>query len=172
MDILGTLGLSDVKAPGDLAVGNYDGVIFQSEFVLVPARDDKPAQISHVFTYKVESGDDNNGTKKQHWFNLGKNPVDAEGNFPSSVEAVAGYESTMTEKNKQYYKEAWINLGVPEQEVGKRAPETLVGLPITFRIYNNNGYKNVALNGLRAGAPVAQGSGPAPTPFDNNVPQF
>ena len=173
MDILSTLNLDDVKAPGELPVGTYDGVITQSEFVIQDARGDKPSQISHVLTYKVQSQDDSDGEKKAHWFNLGVNPVDADGNLPKSIDDVVAYEPTMSEKSKKYYKEAWVNLGFPE---GKGPVAALVGLPITFRLYKSGAFVNVALNGLRQGVdatnPYANAPAADSSPFENGAPQF
>lgn len=165
MDILGTLGLGDVPSdPNDVPVGTYDAVIFSSEYVLSKNKD----TIAHNIVFKVV-GEEFGGAKPNQWNTLGKEPRDAEGNFPNNVQNVATYTPTMSDQQKSYYKKTWVDCGVPEDEVGRRDPSTLVGTPVTIRVYTSNGFKNVAVNGVRtddAAAPgVTAGAGGTPMPF-------
>jgi hypothetical protein len=164
MDILGTLGLDSVSAnPDDVPTGSYDAVIYQSEFVLSKNKD----TIAHVITFKVEGGD-NDGAKPSQWNTLGKTPRNEAGEFPAKVEDVTQYEPTMSKKQESYYKKTWVDSGVPEDQVGKLPPEALVGKPVTIRVYMSNGYKNVAVNGVRvvdSASPQGPSNAGGETPF-------
>jgi hypothetical protein len=61
----------------------------------------------------------------------------------------------MGEKQKSYYKKTWVDSGIPEDQVGRLDPSALVGKPVTIRVYLSNGFKNVAVNGVRATDEVA-----------------
>lgn len=143
MDILGTLGLDGVSPdPDDVPVGTYDAVIFGSEYVLSKNKD----SIAHVLTFKVTSGE-RAGAKPRQWNTLGSTPRNAAGEFPANVQEVATYTPTMSDKQKSYYKKTWVDCGIPEDQVGRLAPETLVGKAVEIRAYTSNGYKNIAVNG-------------------------
>lgn len=156
MSLISSLGLDNVSSDvNDLPTGKYDGVVSKSEYVLV--KDKK--QVSHVITYKVTEGD-STGAEKQVWNNLYGEVVDAEGNFPESVDQIKGGKPLMTEKNKQWYKKNLKELsGLPEDQVHTVTPEQLVGVEVTFGIAEKNGYKNVNFVEHRNSAP----SGPVAT---------
>lgn len=151
MDILGTLGLGEVSGdPDDVPVGAYDAVIYQSEYVLAKNKD----SLAHVITFKVVGGE-RDGAKPRQWNTLGSAPRNEAGEFPANVQEVATYTPTMSEKQKSYYKKTWVDSGIPEDQVGRLDPSALVGKPVTIRVYLSNGFKNVAVNGVRATDEVA-----------------
>lgn len=162
MDILGTLGLDGVSPdPDDVPVGSYDAVVYQSEFVLSKNKD----TIAHVITFKVEQDLGNgqkgpqDGAKPRQWNTIGSEPRNEAGEFPAKVEDVVTYKKTMSDKQKAYYKKTWVDCGIPEDQVGRLAPETLVGKTVDIRVYMSNGYKNVAVNGVRVVDGAADATG-------------
>lgn len=160
MNLLGTLGLNAVSAdPDDVPVGNYDAVIHASELVLNSKKD----TVSHVITFKL-TGEEHKGAKPTQWNKLGDAPRNAQGEFPAKVTEIATYQPTMGDQQKQYYKKTWVDCGVPDAEVGTLPPEALVGKAVSIRVYLNNGFKNVAVNGPLS--PEAAG------PTSVNIPNF
>lgn len=135
-----TLGLNNIPAdPNDIPDGKYDGIVLKSEYVY----NDTKNQVSHVLTLQVSDGT-HKGAQKQHWYNLGKNCVTAQGTKPTNINEVAGFESLMTDQNKTWYKKMWVSLGVPEEAVGTASPEVLKGKLVVFGVKRNaEGYKNV-----------------------------
>lgn len=156
MDILGTLGLDGVSPdPDDVPVGTYDADVFESSYVLSKNKD----SIAHVLKFKVVGGE-RDGAKPTQWNTLGSAPRNEAGEFPAKVEDVVTYTPTMSDKQKSYYKKTWVDCGIPEDQVGRLAPEVLVGKHIEIRVYTSNGYKNVAVNGPRT---TEAGSAEVPT---------
>lgn len=180
--LLGNLGLDNVSAdPNDIPDGKYEGVCTRSEYVVI--KDDNGGALKHAITYKVQSADEYNGAEKQQWYTLGTNPVDENGNFPEKVSDVRGYQPTMTEQNKKWYKKLLVDVGgVPEHMVSQTGPEVLVGKHVTFGVKTKNGYKNVSfveprtpVGAVVPGAPVMNqtpGFAPtAPVQAQSTIPQ-
>lgn len=155
MDILGTLGLDAVSPdPDDVPVGTYDAVVHESSYVLSKNKD----SIAHVIRFKVVGGE-KDGAKPFQWNTLGEQPRNAAGEFPANVEEIVTHSPSMSDKQKSYYKKTWVDCGIPEDQVGHLPPEALVGKPVTIRVYTKNGFKNVAVNGVR----VTEGDPTVPT---------
>jgi hypothetical protein len=164
--LLAGLGLDNVSGdPTDIPIGTWDGDISQSNLVLTDGNNDYPPGIAHAVTFRVTEGD-KAGAKKTQWFNLGSNPKTAEGTPATSIDQVASFEPTMSEKAKEYYKQMWLKLGVPENEVGRNV-KTLEGRLCTFRVYESNGRKNATVDSTRQ---PGVGSTPTATPGASSTP--
>ncbi len=147
---MASLGLDKVTAdPNAIPAGVYDCTVSKVEYVHAKSKN----TLGHVITYLVESGD-YKGASITHWFTLGNNPTfDANG-------SPTGYEPTMTEQNKTYYKKAFVDLGIPEDQVGLVDPASVVGRKCTVTLKINEPspgqvYRNVSGVTLRDGAATA-----------------
>lgn len=152
---MGSLGLENVEAdPNAIPDGKYDGVVFKSEYVLSETKD----TVSHVITYKVTDGD-HNGAQRQEWFQIGKAPRTATGEFPKNASEIAAYEGVMTENNKTWYKKRFVDLGIPEDQVHLTPVEALVGKTVTFGVKRNQGFININFVELRDASTTSQPQG-------------
>lgn len=165
MSLISSLGLDQVTGDvNDLPVGKYDGKVSRSEFVLTESK----KQVSHVITYKVTEGD-YTGAEKQVWYNLYGEIVDAEGNFPKSVDAIKGGKPLMTPNNKKWYKKLLMDLtGCSEEQASQVTPEQLLEKEVTFGVAEKNGYKNVNFVERRNPAPPEFATGMGETGFATN----
>lgn len=151
MSLIASLGLSEVTGdPNDLPVGKYDGIVSKSEYVLSESKN----KVSHVVTYQVTEGD-RKGASKQVWYDLYNEIVDAEGNFPKSVEDIKGGKPAMTEAQKNWYKKAIMDVtGVSRDEANSVEPPAWEGKEVTFGVAEKNGYRNVSFVERRNAAPA------------------
>lgn len=141
-NLLNSLGLGEVEAdPNAIPDGRYDAVVMKSEYVHVKGKD----ALAHVITYKVTDGD-NAGAQVPHWFNLGVNPKFNENGQPIS------FTPTMTQGNKQWYKKAFVDLGIPEDQVTATPISALVGRECTIGVKKNGQYRNVTYVEARGNA--------------------
>ncbi len=148
-NLLAGLGLGNVEAdPNAVPDGRYDGVVHTSQYVLSEARN----TVAHAIGYKVTEGDYHGMTPASQYTVLGTDPKDANGNFPSKVSEIVSYTPTMTETAKQWYKKAYVDLGIPEQDIEATSPEMLVGIPVTFGVKKNGQYRNINFVERRDGA--------------------
>lgn len=139
MNLLSSLGLESVEAdPNHIPDNRYNGIVARSELVVAKNK----GTLNHVITYKITEGD-RTGAEKAEWFKLGDNAVTAEGNPAEKASEVASYTPSMTEQAKPWYKKRWVDLGVPEDQVGKVDFDVLVGTKVTFGIKTKDGYSNI-----------------------------
>lgn len=154
--LMGALGLNNVSAdPNDIPDGKYDGVIYESQYVL--HKKNGEVRVSHVTTFKVTDGD-YNGAQRQKWDTIGVNPLNAQGQPAEKVEEIASFTPAQSEQQKQWYKKFLQDMGIHDFDNAK--PEDLVGKEVTFGVKTNNGFKNVNFQELRSPstpAPVAVG---------------
>lgn len=133
--LLGSLGLANVEAdPNKIPDGTYDGQIVSAEKVVIESKN----KVSAVITFVVTSGDKKDA-RKPRFYDLGINPqFDENGNLLS-------FTPTMTDKNKQYFKKAFTDAGIPEQAVneGRVKLAHLVGREVTFGVKTTDGFQNV-----------------------------
>lgn len=174
VNLLASLGLGDVSADvNSLPDNRYAGIVSRSEYVVVPAKNNKPATLSHVITYKVTDGD-MKGREKAEWFRLGIDPVDANGNVPERASEVTSYTPTMTDNAKTWYKKRWVDCGVPEEAIPGADLNLLVGKPIIFGTKTENGYSNVKYVEKRSltamETPTSLGSTPTDAPVGQAAP--
>lgn len=138
-NLLQSLGLESVEAdPNHIPDNKYNGVVNESQLVVAKNK----GTLNHVITYKVTEGD-RKGAEKQEWFKIGKDPVDAEGNLATKAEDVVNYTPDMTDTAKQWYKKRWVDLGVPEEQVGQVEFSVLKGKLVTFGVKSKDGYQNI-----------------------------
>lgn len=131
--LLGSLGLDKAKSVNDMPDNTYQGVIDAS---YIAVKDD--GTVSHVIACRVTEGSYSGG-KQQRWQKLGNNPQ-----RDSVTNKLVGFDSTMNEDNLKWYKQMWLDLGVPESVVDAGPePEILKGKTITFGVKTKDGYQNV-----------------------------
>jgi len=143
-DLMASLGLDDVSSDTNSIPDNtYDCFVADVQYVWIEAKN----RLSDVITYQVEFGD-HKGSRIPHWFSLGTDAsFDAEGN-PN------GYKPNMNDKQKQFYKKAFTDLGIPENEVNAEARNRIVGQKCTVTVKTNakdTRYQNVTSVKVRNG---------------------
>lgn len=148
MNLLASLNLDDVSADTNAIPANtYEAIVSKVAYVNVASKN----EVAHVITYKVVSGS-YKGATLPHWFAVGSNPQWA--GEPGKSE-LKGYTPTMTDQAKQWYKKAFVDLGVSETAITTFDPESLVGTAInlTVKVNTSNGkeYRNVNGVSLRKG---------------------
>lgn len=133
-----TLGLGEISAdPNDIPDGKYNGKVLSSQYVLT-----KTGKVSHAITYQVTEGT-HNGAQRPRFQDLGKDPVDANGQPATKIEDVANFTPTMSDAQKQWYKKMWVDHGIPEDQVVNAKPADLEGRLVTFGVKTKDGYKNI-----------------------------
>lgn len=191
--LMQSLGLGDISANvNEVPDGKYDAIVTASEWFFNEGKD----TVSHTITYKIDSNDPaTKGKSKQEFFNLGKEPRDANGVFTKSEDELTHYVNTQTEMNKQFHKKRFVDLladNNPQSkkeveaavDAGQIEPANLVGVKCVVNIKTKDGFQNVAGAWKRDGAaPVAAtqavslgttapvASTPAPTPEVAAAPQ-
>ncbi len=164
---MASLGLDKVTAdPNAVPAGVYDCVVSKVEFVHGKSNN----SLGHVITYQIEDGD-YKGASITHWFTLGDNPT-----FAADGKTPTGYNPTMTEQQKTYYKKAFVDLGIPEDMVTSTDPQSVVGRKCTVTVKVNEPtpgkiYRNVSGVTLRDGAAQAQALGLTNSEFSSATPQ-
>lgn len=133
-----TLGLGEISADtNDIPDGKYEGKVLRSQYVLT-----KTGKVSHAITYQVTSGT-HNGAQRPRFQDLGKDPVDANGNPATKIEDVANFTPTMSDEQKKWYKKMWVDHGIPEDQVVNATPADLEGRLVNFGVKTKDGFKNV-----------------------------
>lgn len=156
--LLNSLGLNDVKAKesdnGNPPDGPYNGIVSKSEIFV--KRDG--SKVSHLIEYTVKDAPKYNGYRKSEFFELGTNPV-YDG---TPANRLVSFTPTMDDEAKSWYKKRWVDLGIPEEEIGTSDFSVLLNKLVTFGMKTKNEWQNVSYVRLRektAGAgPIA---GPA-----------
>lgn len=170
MNLMASLGLDQVSGnPNEIADNTYDGIVEKDELVYVA----KTNSINHAITYKVTEGTFA-GKTKSVFVRFGTNPVDANGQATTDPNAVAGFDNTMSDDNRNYYKADLLALGVPVQVIdsGQFQIGSLKDTPCTFTLKTKDGYQNVYNVKRRTLQPTAQpGTLPQSQPAANSVPQ-
>lgn len=158
MNLLSSLGLESVEAdPNHIPDNRYNGEVLRSELVVAKNK----GTLNHVITYKITEGE-YVGREKAEWFKLGDDAVTSEGTPAEKADQVASYTPSMSESAKPWYKKRWVDLGVPEDQVGKVDFDVLVGTKVTFGVKSKDGYSNINFVETREATAAEQADVPQP----------
>ena len=147
-NLMASLGLDQVSAdPNKVPDNTYDCFVADVDYAYSTGKN----VVGHVINYQIEDGP-HKGSRISHWFSVGSDPVyDANG-------TLTNFRPTMSDGQKTWYKKAFVDLGMPEDQVGVADPKSLIGTKCTVKVQTSaqdSRYQNVTQVNLRSGATAA-----------------